>query len=170
MSQAIFLILLFSCAEKELPSSSRGDTADPEGPVDTVDCSDQWYEGEDGVWYDPIACVAWSPASQALTWYEAVSASEADSGGCDTNCDVDPENDYCANLNLGGIGHWRVPRISEIEDLATRQPPFDSIMHDLWSIDSDSMDNLAWTANIDQPGMSVLLEKNSEANVRCIAD
>ncbi|MEC7984768.1 MAG: DUF1566 domain-containing protein [Myxococcota bacterium] len=171
MSQAILLILFTGCGETKLPPNGRSssETSDSE-PVDVVSCGSEWEEGEEGVWYDPVACVAWSPASDVVTWHEAVDSAEAISGGCSETCDEDDSNNYCVNLSLGGLTNWRVPTISEIENLATRQPPFESILHDLWSINSDSMNNLAWTANLDQPGMSVLLEKNSQAHVRCVAD
>ena len=171
MSQAILLILLAACSEKELPNnrSNNGDSGNNE-PSDEISCPDAWTEGEDGIWLDPFACAAWSPASDTITWHEAVSSAEATQGGCDSVCDEDTASNYCSDLTIGGYSNWRVPDIAEIESLATREPPFESIIHDLWSLNSDSMDNLAWTANIDQPGMSVLLEKSSAANVRCIAD
>ena len=171
MSQAIILILLTACGETKLPAQRQNDGEEPSSePSDEIDCVEQWSEGEDGIWYDPVNCGAWSPVSDPLSWHEAVNPSEADSGGCDSNCDEEPNINYCEQLSLGGVSNWRVPIISELEDLAIRQSPFVDILDDLWSLSSDSIDNLAWTANLDQPGMSVLLEKDSQAHVRCIAD
>ncbi len=171
MRQAIITILFMGCGETKLPSSGQGSSNAPgTEPTEAVSCPDSWTEGEDGEWYDPVACAAWSPVSDTLNWHEAVSSAEANTGGCDTICDNDTDTDYCAQLSLGGLSNWRVPTISELEELATQAPPFTAMTYDLWSLNSDSMDNLAWTANLDQPGMSVLLEKSSGANVRCIAD
>jgi len=170
MRQGIFWILFTSCQEKTLPKTNANDQTESTETTDSVACVDAWEEGADSIWYDPVTCSAWSPPEGPIDWHQSVSHSEAVSGGCASTCDEDTEQDHCANLSLGGLSNWRVPSIAELEDLATRSPPFEAIEHDLWSIDSDSMDNLAWTANIDQPGMSVLLEKSSEAYVRCIAD
>ena len=114
-------------------------------------------------------CASWSPMSTAMNWFSAVSPGEATNGGCDNYCDDEPNENYCEDLSLGGLS-WRLPTIAEIEDLAVRNPPFENPDGDLWSVTSDNMDQMAWTANIEQPGMSVLLQKDATANVRCIAD
>ena len=121
-------------------------------------------------WIDPNACVAWSLASSPMTWHAAVSPSESNAGGCTENCDQLADDNYCTSLEVDDITHWRTPTIAELERLATSNPPFSDADADLWSIDSDAFDVMAWTANAAMPGMSVLLQKDSTIPVRCIAD
>ena len=175
MEKRILIIMMFliGCEEKNefnVPgagnNTSNNDTDDSSNGSNQINCPSDW-ENDGGIWLDPN-CVAWSPMERGLTWHQAITPSEATSGGCDTTCDEEPDDNYCAELDLGGYS-WALPTINEVEDLAIRQPPFEELEGDLWSTSSDSMDQMAWTANIDQPGMSVLLEKSSSADVRCIA-
>jgi|GEM_PF-2876167 len=171
MSQVIWFIL-FGCQEKAINVPGGTNNQNPQDtttPSNDVDCGDQWEQDENGIWFDPVACAAWSPLSSAKTWHQVVSSSEAENGGCDEFCDVEPDLNYCADLDLGGFS-WKTPTIDQLKDIVTRQPPFESLDHDLWSRDSDPIDEMAWTANADQPGMEVSLYKTSEAYVRCIAE
>jgi len=172
MSQVIISILLLSCQEKgfNVPGGTNSQsTEDDSSSSNSVDCPERWEQSEEGIWYDPVACVAWSPLSPTVTWHETVSAEEARDGGCDQFCDLDTDQDYCANLDLGGR-NWSTPTIDQLKDLTTRQPPFENVDYDLWSRDSDPVDELAWTANVEQAGMEISLYKTSEAHVRCVAD
>lgn len=172
MSQVIISILLFSCQEKGINVPGGTNSQSPEddhSSSNSMECPDGWTNNEEGIWYDPVACVAWSSLSPAVTWHEAVSSSEAQDGGCDQFCDLDTEKDYCADLDLGMMD-WKTPTIDQLKDLTTRQPPFENVDFDLWSRSSDPVDELAWTANIEQAGMEISLYKTSEAYVRCIAE
>ena len=168
MSQVIISILLFSCQEKGINVPGQSTEGDGSSS-NSIECPGEWSTDEDGIWYDPATCVAWSPLSPAITWHETVSASEARDGGCDQFCDQDTEQDYCANLDLGRLS-WKTPSIDQLKDLTTRQPPFENTDYDLWSKSSDPVDELAWTANIEQSGMEISFYKTSEAYARCIAE
>ena len=172
MSQVIISILLFSCQEKciNVPGGTNSQTSeDDSSDPNSIDCPDQWSQNDDGMWYDPVACVAWSPLSPSQTWHESVSPTEASEGGCDQFCDLEETLNYCASLELGGL-NWKTPTIDQLKDLTTRQPPFTDLDFDLWSKNSDPVDELAWTANIEQAGMEISLYKTSEAYVRCLAE
>lgn len=172
MSQVIISILLFSCEEKGLnvPGGSNTQSSLEEGSSsNSFECPEQWAQDVEGAFYDPVACVAWSSISSELTWHETVNSAEASDGGCDQFCDLDEVSDYCANLEQSGL-QWRTPTIDQLKDLTTRQPPFEDTDYDLWSRTSDPVDELAWTANIEQAGMEISLYKTSKAHVRCIAE
>ena len=163
-------IILYACGEKpiQVPGGTQNQNTNTEN-TEQVECAESWEQAEEGYWLDPTACVAWSPLSDTLNWFEAVSSSEASTGGCDQICDLDEAVNYCADLSLGGLS-WRTPSIAELKDVTTRNPPFSNLDADLWSRDSDPLDELAWTANAEQPGMEISLDKTGLANVRCIAD
>lgn len=172
MSQAMIWILLQACQEKPITVPGGSNTQSSSGDTvgsNSIDCPEQWIQDDLGFWYDPVACVVWSPLSPELTWHEAVSASEASDGGCDQFCDIEPEYDYCADLDLANL-YWKTPSIDQLKDLTIRQPPFNDIDYDLWSRTSDPVDQLAWTANAEQAGMEISLYKTSGARVRCVAE
>ena len=165
----VFLIFLLGCENKEgfdVPGNGTNTPGNGSDNGNQVDCPESWQQDGD-VWLDP-ACAAWSPMVNGLDWHEAINPSQATTGGCNTYCDEEPDLNYCEDLDLAGYS-WRLPTINELENLAMAYPPFDDAEGDLWSISSDAMDQMAWTANIDQPGMSVLLDKTASASVRCIA-
>ena len=172
MQKKIYLFLLFSfgCQDKDgfnVPGGGNNSANEPSNESNNQrDCPEAW-EQQGEVWLTP-SCAAWSPMVSGFTWHEAINLSQATTGGCNATCDEEPDFNYCADLNLDGYS-WRLPTITELENLAMDYPPFTDVEGDLWSISSDSMDQLAWTANVDQPGMSVLLDKSASANVRCIA-
>ena len=128
----------------------------------TINCQSSWSE-VDGVQIDPVTCLGWSARSaQEMTWHEAISADET------AHTDEDPSLDYCAQLSEGGWDDWRLPDAATLESLSTRSPPFDELDGHLWSRDSDTVDTLAWTVELSNPGLSLLLEKTQPAYVRCI--
>ena len=168
------LFLTSACGGKEnFGVPGEGDSSDSEPSteqnVDLIDCPASWTDREDH-WIDPDACVAWSSPSSPLTWHATVSPSEAENGGCTENCDQLSAENYCRDLSTGGYEHWRTPTITELERMTTGNPPFDNTDPDLWSLNSDAFDVMAWTASVAMPGMSVLLQKDSRISVRCIAD
>ena len=140
--------LLIACGEKELnvPTGSQ-----QPGTNAQDNCPDDWEERGDGdsYWVDPIECRAWSKLTSQVNWEEA--------------------QDHCANLSTGGVS-WSIPSIGALEALANRSTPFEQTDSDLWSSDIDSASGLIWTANLDQPGMSILLDRSSEAGVRWVGD
>jgi hypothetical protein len=167
------ILAISGCAADE-EAAKRTGSGDGSGmeqaeETDAVECPDQW-EQEGDLWIDPILCAAWSPASSdRFTWHEAVSTQEAAEGGCNQFCDADLSTDYCAQLTLGGIDTWRVPNIDELGDLSRRVVPFADPVGFLWTIDSDSMDQLAWTADLSEAGMEALQDKSNPIEVRCLA-
>jgi len=168
------LFLLTSCGGKEgfgVPGEGDNPPAEPgsEQNTDLIDCPASWTE-MDNHWLDPDACVAWSSASSPMTWHAAVSPEESQAGGCSENCDQLQSDNYCAGLEIDGITHWRTPTITELENMTTSNPPFSNSDPDLWSLNSDAFDVMAWTASVAMPGMSVLLQKDSAIPVRCVAD
>ena len=134
-----------------------------------LECGDTWEE-VDGVWIDPVLCTAWSSKTSSISWHEAISPAEAEGGGCTQFCDQDTVNNYCKDLEEGGYGSWKVPDLETLQDLSTRQPPFDDLQGDLWSSTSDSADELAWSVNLSQPGAPWALGKSDPADLRCILD
>lgn len=171
MRQIFIFILLLSCEEKDLnvPGGTSTQSQEEAASSNSFDCPEQWGQDDEGTYFDPVACVAWSALSPELTWHETVSVTEANDGGCDQFCDLDEVSDYCANLEQSGL-QWKTPTIDQLKGLTTRQPPFDDADYDLWSRTSDPVDELAWTANIEQAGMEISLYKTSQAYVRCIAE
>ena len=172
MSQVIIWILMSGCQEKgiQVPGGTNSQpSSEDTSNTNSIDCTEQWEHDADGVWHDPVLCGVWSPLSPELTWHQAISSSEATDGGCDQFCDLDTAQNYCADLQLGGFS-WKTPTIAQLKDLTTRQPPFANTDYDLWSRTSDPVDELAWTSNIEQPGMDISLYKTSMAYVRCVAE
>ena len=175
MSQVIWFIF-FGCQEKAINvpggtnSQAQDNSTEDENTTtnNEIECPERWEEDENGVWIDPVNCSAWSPLSPATNWHEVVSNNEAEAGGCDEFCDAEPDINYCAQLDIAGLS-WRTPSIDQLKDIVNRQPPFVEIDYDLWSRDSDPVDEMAWTANAYQPGMEVSIYKTSQAYVRCIA-
>jgi hypothetical protein len=126
-----------------------------------VACDTSWSESN-GVSVDPITCLGWSSRSTAqMTWHDAVSAAETSSSDAS-------ETDYCADLSEGGRDDWRLPDVETLEDISRRSPPLEPLDGNLWSTSSDSVDELAWTVELSNPGLALLLGKDSEAYVRCI--
>ncbi|MBM74403.1 MAG: hypothetical protein CMK59_03310 [Proteobacteria bacterium] len=166
-SHSCFLLTLLGCVD-----SSPKDTATEQEPVveDSIDCPQGWTQQGD-LWLDPILCAAWSPPSDDLyTWYEAISTQEASQGGCSQVCDNDTETNYCADLELNDL-EWRLPTDLELEGLSTRTPPFaDIYVGYTWTIKSDAMEELAWTVDLSQEGMSIAQSKTNPLYVYCIAD
>ena len=150
MFQRKFCILglLIACGEKEInvPTGSQ-----QPGTNAQDNCPDEWEErGETSTyWVDPTDCRAWSTLHSPVTWEEA--------------------QEHCATLSVGS-GTWSIPSISVLEAMANRSTPFEQTDSDLWSSDIDSASGLIWTANLDQPGMSILLDRSSEAGVRCVGN
>ena len=176
MSQVIWFIL-FGCQEKAInvPGGTNNQNQDSNTTNEEetannndLECPDRWETNENGIWVDPVTCSAWSPLSSAQTWHEVVSSDEANTGGCNDFCDAEPAINYCSQLDLGGLS-WKTPSIEQLKDIVIRQPPFDNLDYDLWSLDSDPVDEMAWTVNAEQPGMEISLYKTSQAYVRCIA-
>ena len=143
-----FLGLLIGCLERKInvPTGTQQPGTTPQD-----NCPDEWEErGEnDTYWVDPIDCRAWSTLKSSVTWEEA--------------------QEHCENFSLANIA-WSIPSISVLEAMANRSTPFEQTDSDLWSNDIDSASGLIWTANLDQPGMSILLDRSSEAGVRCVGN
>jgi hypothetical protein len=167
------LALMMACSGTDTPylpgggvaKDSGGDSAGSGGPCPYT----EWTAiGE--AWVDPLTCTAWGPQEGSMDWYEAVSPEEAIAGGCSSHCDED-DSGYCSDMEpVDGLdGSWALPSISDLEALALRAGPFEPLSGDLWSRSSDTyMNQLAWTADLDQPGMEVTLDKGSGAKVRCM--
>ena len=169
------LLACISCSEEpkdpaETDNGEDGGSDLQEETADNVDCPDQW-EQDGEIWIDPILCAAWSPLSEdRLTWHETVSAQEAELGGCINSCDAETETNHCADLELGGLDTWRVPTIDELGELSRRDAPFEELIGYLWTIDSDLVDDLAWTVDLSEAGMEVVQAKTNPNFVRCVAD
>ena len=141
--------------------------AGSDDPADTaaishasIACETSWSE-VGGIQVDPISCLGWSSRSaETMSWHDAVSAAE-------TSAD-ESERDYCAELSEGGRDDWRLPDVTTLEKLSTRSPPLEPLDGNLWSATSDTVDTLAWTVDLSNPGLSLLLGKEDEAHVRCI--
>ena len=173
ISLSFIVVLAAACTGSNTPyipgSGGSDSTADDTGPsTGSCDFSEWTLVGE--AWVDPLTCMAWGPKTSFMDWFEAVSPTEAIAGGCTSHCDEDGIG-YCEDqaaipdLN----GSWALPSIANLEELALRDAPCDDLTGDLWSRDSDdTMNQLAWTADLTQPGMEVLLNKDSGANVRCM--
>jgi len=169
-------LLLSGCWGKDGPDFNHGDgelefdTADPH-----CDLAEWSWSGT--VLEDPVTCLAWSPKSEELTWHATVNSDEAESGGCTADCDEETLA-YCDDLGaLDGYNQWRVPNIDTLEAMALRAPPFDekegedALEGDLWSRNTGEQAlSLAWTAELSQPGFTVLLDKESAAHVRCVTN
>jgi hypothetical protein len=160
----MMLIFFLSCGDKNADTSTSTD--DTQSSVDS--CPSSW-EQDGELWIDPVKCIIWSPMFNDITWYEAVSSEEAVSGGCNQICDNDPEINYCGDLELQGITNWRVPSIEELEDIVMRTPPFVTEGY-IWSNSSDTMDEMAWSVDLSDAGMSIAAMKSNSQNLRCIAD
>jgi len=113
---------------------------------DVSNCPEIWSE-LGGVWLDPNLCAAWSDKSESMRWAEA--------------------EEYCATLEGTELSGWRLPTIDELGSMAMNNPPMDDVLGDLWTSSEDSASGLKWTANLEQPGMEVLLDPSDLANVRC---
>jgi hypothetical protein len=141
----ISFLLLNACGEKDgfdVPMTTTTDTEES-----SEDCPSEWTE-EDGFWLDPSLCVAWSERSSGVTWNDAKS--------------------YCSSLSAGDRNDWGLPTGAELNDLAIRNPPFSELEGDLWSSTIDST-GLINTVNLEQPGMTILLDPDAVGFVRCIS-
>ena len=88
-----------------------------------------------------------------------------------------PEEDY-NQVNLSVIkesltcdrlfGYWGFT-IEELEDIVMRTPPFATEGY-IWSSTSDNMDEMAWTVDLSDAGMSIASMKSNPENLRCIDD
>ena len=147
--------VLSGCTDKTTGDSGETTTAAIECEVDWIDVN--------GIVVEPIVCLGWSPRSaDPMTWHEAISANET------THSD-DDATDYCASLSFGGRDDWRLPDAGTLEYLSTHAPPLDEPDGDLWSSSTDTVaTDLAWTIDLSNPGISILLGKDSDAYVRCI--
>lgn len=112
----------------------------------TSNCPGEWSNLGD-IWLDPNLCGAWSAKSTAMTWLEAES--------------------FCADLTDTDISGWRLPTLDELSSMAMGHPPLDDTLGDLWTSSEDSATGLMWTANLEQPGMEILLDPSDLAHVRC---
>ena len=148
MKIQIFLtgILFFpfaGCGDKETETEEN----EPSSETLSIDCPSEWTE-ENGVWLDPSLCIAWSNRSSSLfTWDEA--------------------NDYCDSLSEGGFSDWKLPTITQLTDVSMRYNPFEEQEGDLWSSTLDQT-GLVETTNLEQPGMTILLDKSAGAFVYCV--
>ena len=168
------LSLAIACTGTDTPYIPGGGSShDSAGDSATTgDCSYTEWTQTGEVQVDPLSCIAWGPISETMDWYEAVSPTEAIAGGCTSHCDDDGEG-YCEDMGeIDGLaGAWALPSIADLEALALRDAPFEELSGDLWSRTSDeNMNQLAWTADLSQPGMEIILDKGSGAKVRCIND
>ena len=152
--------LLHGCSDGRPAEDTAEDTAEDNNAA--INCEMSWSE-VNGIQVDPITCLGWSVRSAVvMTWHEAVSAGE-------TSHTDDSETDYCADLSEGGRDDWRLPDAATLENLSTRAPPLDELDGDLWSTTTDTaLDDLAWTVELSNPGLSLLLSKDSETYARCI--
>ena len=173
LHQAALLVLcLGACTGANapyIPGQGRPHTGQETG-ASAGDCAYAEWTQEGEVLVDPLTCKAWGPKTSSMDWYSAVSPTEAIAGGCSSHCDDDGEG-YCEDMGeIDGLsGDWGLPSIEDLEELALRNAPFTDLSGDLWSLDSDSnMNQLAWTADLTQPGMEVTLGKDSGAYVRCM--
>ena len=140
----ILLSLLNACGEKDSFSVPTTTTDTDES---SEDCVSQWTVC-DGFWLDPDLCIAWSARSDSLNWDEA--------------------NSYCTSLQTGDRDDWQLPTSEELNDLAIRNHPFSELEGDLWSSTTDTT-GLIETVNLEQAGMTILLDPSSSAFVRCIS-
>ena len=148
------LALLLGC------DADDGFTDTAPGSHAAIACEPSWTE-VDGIQVDPSTCLGWSSRStETMTWHDAVSAAEATGD--------ESEQDYCADLAEGGRDDWRLPDVLTLEKLSTRGPPLEPLDGLLWSATPDTVDTLAWTVELSNPGLSLLLGKDDEAYVRCI--
>lgn len=155
MRKGVLTAALLSACSGEIDSGTTDGYA-------AIDCQTSWSE-VDGIQVDPVTCLGWSDRSPVeMTWHEAISADET------THTDEDPDTDYCAQLTKGGRDDWRLPDAATLENLSTRSPPFDELDGHLWSRDTDTVESLAWTVELSNPGLSLLLEKTQTAYARCI--
>jgi hypothetical protein len=150
-SKIVTLVMLIftACGDKEgfnVPGNNSNQNNTNPNPLEQ-DCDDEWVL-EDGVWVDPVLCIAWSSKSTTVNWQEA--------------------SEYCGSNTEAGVTNWIVPSLEELEDMSLRLPPFDDLDGDLWSTDVDSNSGLVWTVNLAQPGMTILLEPGSSSFVRCV--
>jgi hypothetical protein len=147
--------LLLGCTDKVTDDTATETHA-------SIACDTSWSE-VNGIAVDPITCLGWSSQSGAeMTWHDAVSAGE-------TTSEDASATDYCADLSEGGRDDWQLPDVETLEDLSKRSPPLDPLDGHLWSASSDSVDDLAWTVELSNPGLALLLGKDDEVYVRCIA-
>jgi hypothetical protein len=147
------VVLLTGCTD-----DAPADTAEPHA---SIACEMSWSE-VGGIAVDPVTCLGWSSRSEEpMTWHDAVSAAE-------TTSEDASQTDYCADLSEGGRDDWRLPDVETLESLSKRSPPLEPLDGDLWSRSSDTIDELAWTVELSNPGLSLLLGKDDEAYVRCI--
>ena len=109
-------------------------------------CPEEWSEVR-GIWLDPDLCGAWTDKSETMTWMMA--------------------EDFCASFESPELTGWRLPTIDELGEMSRGDHPFEDISGDLWTSSADSGSGLVWTANLEQPGMEVLLDPSDRASVRC---
>ncbi len=167
LSVALFAVLTAACDDDAKPNGGGDDTAAGEG---LPQCPGTWNEHDDGVWLQPSACLAWSPvASSAMDWYAAASPEDATAGGCAVHCDDQPG--YCADLDTGGIGSWRLPSMDELQDAGFAEPPMEDLVGYLWSRDSsDAAESMAYQNELATPESVFMAGKDQEGLVRCVAD
>jgi len=82
----------FRCALANKSSLSQDDKKDVKNKNEIIDAE---------TWTDPSTSLMWQvkPVSKEMKWQDAIN--------------------YCENLNLGGYGDWRLPKINELESLIT---------------------------------------------------
>ncbi len=171
MRVSLLFVLALSACDKDPADLRRGDTGDTAPTSELPMCPGSWSEHDDGVWLQPVACLAWSPrAADTMDWYAAVSPDEAVAGGCGTHCDDEPG--YCAELGeLGDIATWRLPSRSELQDAGFAEPLFDGLEDPLWSRDSSTaMESMAHQVKLSTPELEFQVGKDQDGWVRCVAD
>ncbi len=137
---------VFSACKEEGFDVPMGTPDSNPNSTDPSLCPEVWSE-LGGAWLDPNLCAGWSAKSEAMTWAEA--------------------NEFCTNFDETDLTGWRLPTIDELGSMTTSNPPMDDVLGDLWSSSEDSASGLMWTANLEQPGMEVLLDPSDLAYVRC---
>ena len=105
MSRPILLasLLLSSVGCDDSISLPVGGPGGSETGQSGPECPSDWRYQDDGVWLQPVACLAWSAqAESSMSWYDAVSPEAAVAGGCSAHCT--DEEGYCSQLGeLGGV-------------------------------------------------------------------
>ena len=179
MSKTLISIALasFGCGDKQavFPSGTTADTAAPSNTdadgASPASCGDAWEVDDNGIAVEPEACRSWSPRSvQPMNWYSAASTTDAEAGGCGSDC---PEEglSYCDTLaGLGGL-NWRLPSEDTLMAAAKRNPDMDDVDGRLWSRDTATTSiSSAWTVDLGRAGTSIFLDKSDAGIfVRCIS-
>ena len=137
----IIILPTIGCGEKDTT-----DENEPSTETESFECPSEWVS-EGNIWLDPGLCIAWSERSDTLNWDEA--------------------KEHCSGLSAGEFTGWRLPTSAELTDLSVRNHPLTLTEGDLWSSTLDQI-GLVETVNLEQPGMTILLDKSAEAYTYCV--